>query len=155
MVRGIIPLILISSVAVSALGQSTKDLAGKYSPISAYEVRPGILMLVEFDAGGNACEMTLERSAGPWSDSDAVKTFSDELADELLDELAPSAIRGPAHVWLNSDSFVTGGMYFLKQDYENISVERLGSFGAGLESVKIIWTKRRCQHPTSSPRNPK
>src|SRR5690348_4325962 len=94
---------------VFANGQTASDLSGKYPSVSAYEVRPGVLMTAKYASNGQACEMTLQRYYSP-NQTDADSTISAKLENELINELAPEAERGPAtSKWLRN-SFTAGGV---------------------------------------------
>jgi hypothetical protein len=151
MLRLFFAVLVMSGIGNPLLAQSKKDLADRYKPVSAYEIRPGILMLAEFDAEGEVCEVTLATNFDASGGRNAATDLTNELADELVDELSPASVRGPAHEWLNPDSTVAGGSYFDKKDYENVSVERYGTVGEGLRVLKIIWMKRRCATASRSP----
>src|SRR5580698_10243730 len=116
MTRGALLLMLISVALITSPGQSKDDLSSKYRPMNAYLVRPGILMLVQFDREGQACEMTLEQTSGLWHGSEEVTPLTNEIAHKLLDELAPVSLRGVKGEYLNPDSIMAGQSYFLKQD---------------------------------------
>ncbi len=136
--------LLVCGFASAALGQTKSDLSKKYQSISAYEIRPGVLMVAKFDAAGEVCEVTISGNPELLVHSGASQVLTNQLADALVDELSPPSERGQPHEWLNPASTVAGGTYFDKKDYENISVERRGTIGESLQSLKIIWTKRRC-----------
>jgi hypothetical protein len=144
MLRFVIVLAMIVGAGGGCWAQSSKDLAEKYQSVSGYEVRPGILMVAEFDAQGQVCQVTLTKNSQAFDGHAASTEFTNELADNVADELSPVAERGAKSEWLNPDSWIAGGVYFDKQDYENISVERAGAMGGELQSFRIIWLKRHC-----------
>ena len=85
--------ILLLTLAVAALGQTSADLNAKY-PNVVYRVRPHVLMTARFASDGQVCEMTLEKgqrtdTSIPYDDS-----FSNEEVRSLLDDLAPEGQRG-------------------------------------------------------------
>ncbi|HWY21958.1 MAG TPA: hypothetical protein VNX26_12110 [Candidatus Acidoferrum sp.] len=53
--------ILLLTLAVAALGQTSTDLNAKYPNVIAYRVRPHVLMTARFGSDGQVCEMTLEK----------------------------------------------------------------------------------------------
>jgi hypothetical protein len=84
--------ILLLTLAVAALGQTTADLSAKY-PNVAYRIRPHVLMTARFAADGQVCEMTLEKgqrtdTSIPYDDS-----FSKEEVHALIDDLVPEGLR--------------------------------------------------------------
>jgi hypothetical protein len=83
-------------VPASLRAQTSGDLAAKYLAVSAYEVRPGVLMTVKYAGDGQACEMTLEKrhSTSKDKDIDIGSNIPAKVIDELSDELAPEADRG-------------------------------------------------------------
>ena len=130
-------------VAIFASAQTSKDLAAKYPVISAYEVRPGILMTAKYAGDGQVCEVVLERHYSP-DQTDADSTIPSKLEDQLIDELVPAAERGPAtsHWLRNSD--VAGGVTHTERDFENVLIEIDGTVSAGDKIVVIHWKKRTC-----------
>jgi hypothetical protein len=166
-------LFALAFLAVSAWGQTAADLAAKYAAVSAYEVRPGILMTAKYAADGRICEMVLEPrhyQSGDGVDLEVV--FPAKLEKEVIDELVPLAERGepihrwskkePKDSWLDPDSYMAGGMSYYKRSYENVSIEQHGYYRChddqnskktdgkldcsegGDEVVVIRWTKRSC-----------
>lgn len=160
-------------LAVSAWGQTAADLAAKYPSVSAYEVRPGILMTAKYAADGRICELVLEPrhyQAGDGVDLEVV--FPSELEKQVIDELVPPVERGepihrwskkePKDSWLDPDSYMAGGVSYYKRSYENVSIEQHGYYRChdnqttkktdgkldcsegGDEVVVIRWTKRTC-----------
>jgi len=93
--------------AVFSNGQTASDLSLNYPAISAYKVRPGILMTAKYAEDGQVCEMILQRRYMP-DQTDADSTISPEVGKKLIDELVPAAERGPESRWLGKDSFVAG-----------------------------------------------
>jgi hypothetical protein len=167
-------LFALALLAVSVWGQTAADLAAKYPSVSAYEVRPGILMTAKYAADGRICELVLEPrhyQAGDGIDLDAV--LPARLEKEVIDELAPPSERGdpihrwskkePKDSWLDPDSYMAGGVSYFKRSYENVSIEQHGYYRChdnqsskktdgkldcsegGDEVVVIRWTKRSCK----------
>jgi hypothetical protein len=138
-------------VALSVNGQTSSDLAAKYPAVSAHEVRPGILMTVEYAEDGQVCELTIEKrhSKSKDKDIDLASAIPSKLIDELTDELAPAAERGPATSrYLSNESYVAGGVLDIKRDFENVYIREVGSTSqscnGGTEVVIIHWKKRAC-----------
>ena len=53
--------VLLLTLVVAALGQTSSDLSAKYPQVTAYKVRPDVLMTARFAADGQVCEMTVEK----------------------------------------------------------------------------------------------
>jgi hypothetical protein len=164
-------LVFLSS-RIPALGQSAADLAAKYPSLSAYEVRPGILMTAKYTEDGQVCEMVLEaRHYQTPQNIDFGSVIPAKLEDRLIDELVPTSERGepkhrwsnkePKDAWVDPDSFIAGGRSYTKRSYENVTVEEHGYYAChenpyskpkgnldcsegGDEVVVIRWTKRSC-----------
>ena len=131
-----------------SIAQSESDFAKRYTPVHAYLLRPGIIMFAQFDTEGQVCRITVQRKEDDSLDQGTL--FSGQLADEIVDQLVPAPIRGkPLGPYLNSDSYVTGGSFFLKKDFENLSVEKMGdvrdSSTDSIRIVQIIWRNRSCR----------
>ena len=154
-------------VLVTSLGgQTSQQLAAKYPLVSAYEVRPGILMTTKSASDGQVCEMVVEsRHYRPPNNVDLGSTIPSNLSEELINELVPTAERGKPTKsrWLSSD--VGGGVIHTSQEYENVSIELYGSSctvvelsqkkrhqcdTVGDEVVVIRWKHRACVAPTST-----
>jgi hypothetical protein len=142
---------LLALVAPSLTAQTSEDLGAKYPAVAAYEVRPGVLMTVRYAEDGQACEVTLEKrhSSSKDRDIDLGSNIPSKLVDELTDELAPQADRGPATSrYLSPDSYVAGGVSYIKRDFQNVSIEVHGdtstSCDGGDKVVVIRWKKRVC-----------
>jgi hypothetical protein len=155
-----------------ALGESSPTLGAKYPSVSAYEVRPGILMTAKYTEDGQVCEMVLEtRHYQTPQNIDFGSVIPAKLEDRLIDELVPTSERGepkhrwsnkePKDAWVDPDSFIAGGRSYTKRSYENVTVEEHGYYAChenpyskpkgkldcsegGDEVVVIRWTKRRC-----------
>lgn len=161
------PLPLVCVVAVSALGQTASDLAAKYPSVSAYEIRPGILMTAKYAGDGQVCEIVLEARHYQTQKVDLSSIIPAKLEAHLIDELVPVSERGepknrwsnkePKDSWLDPDSYTAGGVSFTKRSYENVSIEEHGYYrchddskgktdcGEGGDEVVVIrWTKRAC-----------
>src|SRR5215831_235171 len=125
--------------AVPGCGQTAADLAAKYPSVSAYEIRPGILMTAKYGADGQVCEMVLEaRHYQTPEKVDLRSVIPGKLEDSLIDELVPIPERGepihrwskkePKDGWLDTDSYMAGGVSYLKRSYENVSIEQHGYY---------------------------
>lgn len=145
-------LLLVTSIAAA---QSKADFTTKYQTLATYQVRPGMVMFVEFSDTGQVCEVTIKKDEAIQSSEAAKAVFSDQLADQLVDELAPVSVRGQPSKFLSPHSYVAGGAFLLKQDFQNVTVEKSGNTGdgptGGLQVLRIIWTKRSCAGISAGP----
>lgn len=153
-ISGSLPLAFCLLVIASASGQTADDLASKYPVVSAYEVRPGILMTAKYAADGQACEITLEKRHETPKKIDLGSTIPRDQIKQLIDELVPPSERGnPTKRYLKGDSESTigGGVVDTESDYENVSIKIIGttssSCDSGDEVVTIRWKKRTCAAP--------
>jgi hypothetical protein len=65
----------LAAIVLTALfsnGQSSNDLSARYAAVSAYQVRPGILMTAKYAEDGQAYEMVLQRVYTP-DQTDAIR----------------------------------------------------------------------------------
>src|ERR1700678_1230788 len=136
-------LFLMVLFAVLASGQTSDNLAAKYPAISAYEVRPGILMTAKYAGDGQVCEVVLKRHYSP-NQTDADSTIPSKLEDQLIDELVPAAERGPATSHWLGNSYVAGGVTHTERDFQSVLIEKDGTVSGGDKVVMIHWKKRPC-----------
>lgn len=138
-------LLLWLPLAIAAYGQTANDLAAKYHSVSAYELRPGILMTARYAEDGQICEAVIEtRHYHPPSGIDLSSTIAESTEHELIDELVPPANRGKeTSRWLKN-SYLQGGILHLEHDYENVLITTDGSENSGNEIIRIHWKKRTC-----------
>ena len=149
--RSCFALSLMVLTAVFANGQTSDNLAAKYPVVSAYKVRPGILMTAKYAEDGQVCEMVLQRHYTS-DQTDADSTIPAELEDQLVDELAPPVERGPATSRWLKNSYVAGGVTHTERDFENVLIEIDGTASAGDKVVVIHWKKRTCAVPKAGGR---
>ncbi len=150
-------LLVCVAIAASALGQTAGDLAAKYPSVSAYKVRPGILMTATYAEDGQVCEMVLQRRYMP-DQTDADSTIPAKQEERLIEELVPEDARGPAtSKWLTNSS-VGGGVMHTEKDFENVLVKIDGTYSCtegksgskpdcghgGTSVITIRWKKRAC-----------
>jgi len=123
--------LLCLTVVCSAWGQTASDLASKYSAVTAYEVRPGILMTARYAQDGQVCEMTLEKRHQTPGKVDLDSTIPHELVKELVEELVPVSERGkPANQFTKKWGYITsifGSLAVSEAQFENVSIEIDGS----------------------------
>ena len=142
--------ILLLTLAVAALGQTSADLSAKY-PNVAYRIRPHVLMTARFAADGQVCEMTLEKgqrtdTSIPYDDS-----FSNEEVRSLMDDLAPEGQRG-RDLTGRFQGTIEGLGYTTVYTYENVlvhvyGIRQLGAGQVGTGGYKVIvitWRNRTC-----------
>ena len=143
--------ILLLTLAVAALGQTSADLSAKYPSVIAYRVRPHVLMTARFASDGQVCEMTLEKgqrtdTSIPYDDS-----FSNEEVRSLMDDLAPEGQRG-RDMTRRFDGSIDGLSYTTVYTYEHVLVHVYGTRqlgagqvgAAGYEVMVITWRTRTC-----------
>lgn len=156
MVKLLLALCVTIFAAVAVLGQTSDELAAKYPVVSAYQVRPGILMTAKYADDGQVCEMTIEkRHYSARREVDLSSNIPSKLIDQLTDDLVPETERGPATSrYLSDDSYVAGGVSYIKRDFEKVSIEIHGSTSescnGGDEVVVIRWKKRACIVPKTT-----
>jgi hypothetical protein len=155
-VKPCLVLSLIAMFATCAWGQTATDISAKYPIVNAYEVRPGILMTTKYAEDGQVCEMVLEKRHKTVEKTDFGLTIPHELVRQLLDELVPKAERGKTtkrYLRGDSESTITGNVEVTESEYENVSIEILGSLSPGVSGdvvVTIHWKKRTCAAPQST-----
>jgi len=139
--------ILVLILGVAALGQTSADLSAKYSHVTAYKVRPDVLMTARFAADGQVCEMTIEKR----ETTDTVIRFGDSFSEKevqgLTDDLVPQNERGRNLTRaLNED--IDGDFITTKFTYENVLFRVYGILrpkdAAGDKVIIITWPKRPC-----------
>ena len=86
--------ILLLTLAVAALGQTSDDLSAKYPNVIAYRIRPHVLMTARFAADGQVCEMRLEKRHPTDTGIVFDDSFSEEEVHSLMDDLVPEGLRG-------------------------------------------------------------
>jgi len=142
--------ILLLTLAVAALGQTSADLSAKY-PNVAYRIRPHVLMTARFAADGQVCEMTLEK--GQRTDTSIVflDFFSKEEVHGLIDDLVPEGLRG-RDLTKRFNGSIEGLSVTTEYTYENVLVHvygtrqvEAGQVGAtGDKVIVITWRTRTC-----------
>jgi hypothetical protein len=141
--------LVILTVAVSGFAQTNADLEKRYgSPINEYEVRPGIVMTPTYSDDGRVCKMYVERRHFSETGFDLRLHLPQETIFELMDELAPAALRGGK---TNGDGFsrITGQLSDQIYDYDNVSITVLAGAasgdGNGGAAIIIRWKNRTCK----------
>jgi hypothetical protein len=144
--------VIIIFSAICAVGQTSADLERKYGqPLIVFAVRPDVSMAVKYGRDGQACEMTLERKHLVGSTVSQDTTLPDKLIDELVDELAPPAIRGGNRTdkALNGkfllETTISGSSIFTERHYVHVTVEITGFIAQGSGNVVLIIKHNRGQ----------
>ncbi len=132
-------------IPLFASAQSAEDFAAKYSTVTAYEIRPGVLMIPRFTDYGRVCEVTLERrlSLTP-QDEEISNSISSKSLSGILEELAPPSERGEEAKYLLPESSVFGQSSRIVRDFQSIVVKEDGTTSGGVEMVTIRWKDRPC-----------
>jgi hypothetical protein len=135
-------------------------------------------MTAKYAADGQVCEMVLEvRHYHSRKEIDLDNVSPGKLETSLIDELVPKSERGepsnrwskrePKDAWVDPDSYMAGGVSYIKRSYENVIIEQHGYYRChsdsfskekdkadcregGDEVIVIRWTKRACAAGKSS-----
>ena len=141
--------ILLLTLAVAALGQTSAELSAKY-PNVAYRIRPHVLMTARFAADGQVCEMTLEKGQQTDTSTVFLDSFSKEEVHSLMDDLVPEGLRGRDLTKRFSGS-IEGLSVTTEYTYENVLVHvygtrqvESGQVGSGDKVIVITWRTRTC-----------
>jgi hypothetical protein len=133
-----------------------REKFAKYKTVEAYEIRPGILMMPRYSAGGEVCEIGLEKLHYSPEKIRVDSDLSRQEISQIFDELVPSAERGPKPTSLLESGMTTvsGRGMINDEEYQNVSIRIFGSFSpadgkdAGtLDEVAatLTWKNRKCQ----------
>jgi hypothetical protein len=145
-----------SALLLTLNGNPDRDKFSKYKTVEAYEIRPGILMMPSYAEDGQVCEIGLERRRYSPELIRLDADIPDKDLDGIIDELAPTAERGPRSKGvLGYDLSETdgGGMTTIR-DYENVSVQIsshvLDNVRRNMKvepnvAVTITWKNRKCE----------
>lgn len=137
--------ILLLIVAATAWAQTSTDLSAKFPKITAYKIRPDVLMTARFAADGQVCEMTLEKRANTDSGVVLGASFSEEEVRGLVDDLVPEDQRG-RNLTKRFNGSIEGVSFTNEYTYENVLVRVYGIHVgvAGRKVIIITWPKRPC-----------
>lgn len=86
--------ILLLTLVPSAWAQTSSDLSAKYPQVSAYWVRPDVLMTAKFAADGEVCEMTLLKPEKTDSGIVSGLSFSKKEVQSLIDDFGTAKSAG-------------------------------------------------------------
>jgi hypothetical protein len=139
--------VLLLTLVVAVLGQTSSDLSAKYPQVPAYKVRPDVLMTARFAADGQVCEMTVEKRETTDTGIRFGDSFSEKEVQGLIDDLVPQNERGRNLTRaLNEEvdcDFITTNL-----TYENAFFRVYGILrpkdAAGNKVIIITWPKRPC-----------
>lgn len=139
--------ILVLTLAIAASGQTSADLSAKYHHVTAYKVRPDVLMTARFAADAQVCEMTLEKRLTTDTGIVFGDTFSDTEVRSVTDDLVPENDRGRNLTRVLNET-IDGGFMTTEYTYENVLIRVYGitrpAGAAGYKVITITWPKRPC-----------
>jgi hypothetical protein len=145
---GAFSVLLLAIFAVNQRG----DKFSKYKAVEAYEVRPGILMMPQYAADGEVCEIGLERRRYSPKMIQLDGDIQGKDLNDIVDELAPDAERGLKDVIERTEE--DGGGMTTFRDYQNVSVviysHVLNNERRNIEvepniAVTIAWKNHKCE----------
>jgi hypothetical protein len=144
--KSVFVLLLMFGCATASRSQSIAELSEKYPVVTAFEIRPGILMTPKYTDEGKICRMSFERQHATRSGNYLGSVISDKLAKDIVDQLAPPTVRGKESKSSGAISIV-GILMMTDFDYENVAVTFLGDPNeAGTTLVVITWKNRICEN---------
>jgi hypothetical protein len=147
--------ILVLILGVAALGQTSADLGAKYLHVTAYKVRPDVLMTARFAAGGEVCEMTIEKRETTDTGIRFGDSFSEKEVQGLIDDLVPQNERGRNLTQALNEN-VDGDFITTNFTYENVLFRVYGILrptdAAGNKVITITWPKRPCAEAQAAAR---
>jgi len=155
--------ILLLTLVVTALGQTSADLGAKYDRFTAYKIGPDLLMTPKFGADGQVCNMAIEKRHNTDDGIQYETLFSEGEVRNLGETLVPEKERG-RNLTPVLNGTVIGSDMTVEYAYENVLVRAYGNarpyenaatygngfqIGRGGYSVIIItWPKRPCGDST-------
>lgn len=124
--RSLIALAFLLSATSVAFGQSDADFRARFSRISAYEVRPGIIMIATFGPNGEASELVFQKEHTTPGIVDLDSTLSQRDIIDIVEKIIPEVERGKRlKGFLGRDDGTTsidGTTMETEYQYERISV---------------------------------
>jgi hypothetical protein len=140
--------ILVLTFVVAALGQMSADLSAKFHHVTAYKVRPDVLMTVRFASDGQVCEVTLEKQQKTDTGIVLGETFSEKEVRNLVDDLVPEEGRG-RNLTRVLNGTVDGSFITTEYTYENVLIRVYGltrpAGAAGDRVIIVMWANRVVQ----------
>src|SRR5215472_13030805 len=113
--------IVFLTVVAAAWGQTSADLSAKFPHVTAYMVRPDVLMTARFSDDDQVCEMTLEKRQKTATGIVFGSTFSEKEVRSLMDDLVPENERG-RNLTRPLNATIDGGFITTEYTYENVLV---------------------------------
>lgn len=118
---------LVLAVTSGAVGPSSMEIRNRYGApnMERFTARPGIEVSAEYGADRLACDVVVEAprpllDTGPFERPQMIPS---KAVSEILDEIAPVAIRGKQ---INQSSFQSGcNAVVTLMEYENVVISRL------------------------------
>ena len=111
------------AVASAAVPQSSQEFHNRYGEpyLERFEARPGISLAVEYGSDHLACQITIEPHQPLIHGEEQIQFMSSEGVSEILEEVAPVAMRGNV---ISRASFQDScGVGYLT-DFDNVSIMR-------------------------------
>ena len=120
--RILIGCLLVVTASV-VLTQSSQEFHSRYGEpdMERFTARPGISVAVEYGSDHLACQVLIEPPQSLIHQEEHVPLMSSEGVTEVLEEVAPIAMRGKQ---INGSITFSGCNQFRLTDYENISIMR-------------------------------
>jgi len=111
------------AAASVVLLQSSQDFHNRYREPDRerFVVRPGITLTVEYGSDRLACQALIEPPRPLTYAQEQVPLMSSEAVSEVLDEVAPDAVRGKE---ISTAVFQSGCNVARTTDYEKVSIMR-------------------------------
>jgi hypothetical protein len=137
-------------VITLSAAQTQRQLEEKYPKVSAYLVRPNILLTARYTTDGRVCQMALEPVR--WT-GDTVLLFqlSEDETIRVVEEIVPESERGKRLGGLlgtgDKVSAFSGHSVTTPYTYEKITVNFVGTTdkgGANMVAV-VTWHDRSCK----------
>lgn len=123
---------LLAVIAGGAMAPSSMELRNRYGAPNqeTFSARPGIDVTVEYGPDRLICDASVSAHRTLFDQDPLVKPVSVQTASEILEEVAPTAIRGKQIV--GEASFRSSCAAVAVTEYENVSISRtLNPCGAG------------------------
>jgi hypothetical protein len=137
--------LVIGSSLLPVVGQTSADLSRRFGPaLEAFEVRRGVLVTAKYAGGGKVCEMVIEPRRKTRDGFDIGVTLTDEMVEQLIEELVPKTERGKraeSYGW----SMHLGQIIQTDYGYENVEIISVGSRQEKHMTILIKWNNRPCK----------
>jgi hypothetical protein len=153
MVRAVSLVFVITLLVPFMIAQNTRFSA--YSPVEAYEVRPGVLMMPRYTTEGELCEIGIERRHFSPDKIRLESALSRKEIDQILQELVPPAERGPKLPGAMDLGPEQGNTILANTEFENVVIQIAskrapspnGSTDIYVENIvaSVRWKNRKCK----------